>query len=599
MRAFAGTKRAFMTQCKTALTQSQPNQGDTMINFSKTWILCIIVIVASSIATSVSGQERTIPDELKPWEQWATWDDVNRNSPALFNDPKKRISFWPSRLTLDVDSDQGTWNVSVRVFSDAWIPLPGNNTTWPQKVTSNGEPVPVVEHSGRPSVKLNPGRYQISGEFSWDRMPQKIAVPNEIGLLALSVEGEPVTLPNWDASGEVWLKRRTEVAAANSTNVQVYRAIQDGIPIWLHTDVELTVSGKSREEELGWILPEGWKLATVDSRIPVAVDEQGQMKAQVRAGKWTISVRAFRVQDTREIKYAEGAMPTTDVELVAFMGKPEFRLAEVTGLVAVDVSQTTMPQKWRGLPIYQWATNTAINLDEKMRGMGQHRPEGLRVQRTIWLDEDGKAITYHDDVSGNMQQLWRLDSAKGQELGAVRVNGKGQLITINPTTGDQGVELRNRNLHLEAIGRIPSVDSIPATGWQTDADSLGMTITLPPGWRVLALFGADGVQGDWLTAWSLLDLFLLLIFSLAVFRIWGVWAGLVAFIAFGLAFHETGLAQVHLAVPANADRASESRPRWSFPGWNQSLEICGSRVTGAVPCSFHWPTDSKCVVPAT
>ena len=63
-------------------------------------------------------------------------------------------------------------------------------------------------------------------------------------------------------------------------------------------------------------------------------------------------------------------------------------------------------------------------------------------------------------------------------------------------------------------------------------------MNLPPGWRLLALFGADWVAGDWLSAWTLLDLFLLLIFSLAVFKLWGLRAGLVALLAFGLAYQE-------------------------------------------------------------
>jgi hypothetical protein len=33
--------------------------------------------------------------------------------------------------------------------------------------------------------------------------------------------------------------------------------IEDGIPMWLHTQVELSVAGKSREEDLRSILPEG------------------------------------------------------------------------------------------------------------------------------------------------------------------------------------------------------------------------------------------------------------------------------------------------------------------------------------------------------
>ena len=71
-------------------------------------------------------------------------------------------------------------------------------------------------------------------------------------------------------------------------------------------------------------------------------------------------------------------------------------------------------------------------------------------------------------------------------------------------------------------------------------DGLNVTLNLPPGWRLLALFGADWVRGDWLTAWSLLDLFLLLIFALAVFRLWGLGAAALALLAFGLSYQEPG-----------------------------------------------------------
>ncbi len=57
---------------------------------------------------------------------------------------------------------------------------------------------------------------------------------------------------------------------------------------------------------------------------------------------------------------------------------------------------------------------------------------------------------------------------------------------------------------------------------------------------MLTVFGADRVEGDWLTAWSLLDLFLVLIFAMAVYRLWGIPAGLLALVAFGLSYHEPG-----------------------------------------------------------
>jgi hypothetical protein len=57
---------------------------------------------------------------------------------------------------------------------------------------------------------------------------------------------------------------------------------------------------------------------------------------------------------------------------------------------------------------------------------------------------------------------------------------------------------------------------------------------------LFALFGADWVRGDWLTAWSLLDLFLLLVFTLVVFRLWGIGPALLAFVGFGISYHEPG-----------------------------------------------------------
>lgn len=505
----------------------------------KALLIALTMAVAFIGTLAASAQSPDIPDALKPWEAWATWDDADRNAPPAYNNANDRIRFWPSQLSLNTGPQTADWKITVTVFAETWVPLPGSSDVWPQQVTGNGVPIAVVERDGQPAVHLSPGRHELSGTFAWARMPQRIAIPDEIGLMKLVVDEVPIELPNRDPDGNVWLRRqRTEAAEANSITVQVYRVIEDGIPTWLHSEIELTVSGKSREEELGWILPEGWKLATVDSPIPVAVDDRGQMMAQVRAGKWTIKVDAFRSSDAREIRFATGAEPITDRELVGFQSNPEFRLAEMTGLPAVDVTQTTFPKQWRHLPVYQWDTSTTIQLDEKMRGMGMQRPEGLRINRNLWLEEDGRGFTYSDTVNGRMQQIWRLDAAASQELGAVRVNGEGQLITSNPATRADGVEIRTRNLKLEAIGKIQGAQQIPATGWQTDADSLGMTLNLPPGWRVLALFGADRVVGDWLTAWTLLDLFLLLIFGAAVFRLWGFWAGLIALLAFGLAYHE-------------------------------------------------------------
>jgi len=500
-------------------------------------MLCL-VLVANGVAWA---QQREIPPALEPWKGWVLWGDEHPDCPTPFNTSDQHICVWPSRLTLLADQDKGSWQVQVRVFEEAWVSLPGSDQTWPFNVRANDEPVPVLEHDGVPSLRLSAGLHDLAGEFRWNAMPQRIAIPKQIGILSLVIAGEAAAIPNWDALGYAWLKRvRTEPAEKDLLAVKVYRVIEDGIPLWLRTEIDLTVSGKSREEQLDWILPEGWQLSLVESPIPVAVDDEGRMKAQVRAGNWKIQVHAFRNTDVDHVQFAAGVQPLTIVELIGLRAKPDFRVAEIEGLEQVDVSQTTYPDRWRELPIYEWKTDTAFRLVEKMRGLGEQRPKGLTIDRHFWLDEDGNGITYRDRVSGELQQIWRLDVAADQDLGAVRVAGERQLITANPQTGAHGVEIRDRNLKLEAVGRIAGTTQLSATGWQADTESLSLTLSLPPGWRVFALFGADRVEGDWLTAWSLLDLFLLLIFSMAVLRMWGIRAGIVALLAFGLSYHEPG-----------------------------------------------------------
>lgn len=483
-----------------------------------------------------------IPDSLKPWETWVRDSDPSHGAPSAFNDAEKRMPLWPSSLDITAGQSDGSFTLSVKVFTPAWLPLPGSPESWPQEVTVDGLPVAVVEREGRPATRLESGEHRVAGTFTWSSMPQRLAIPAEIGMLTLTRNGSEVALPNWDANGFLWLKRNRaeEEAEQEFLDAKIYRLLEDGIPMWLNTEIELSVSGKSREEDLGYALPVGWKIASVDAKLPCAVDDAGRLRVQARAGKWTIGIRAFRTQSLEEMSYGESITPMVEEELIGFRARSDFRLIELRDIQAVDVSQTTFPEKWRDMPVFRWETSLPFRLEEKMRGMGFQKPAGLEVTREFWLDDDGGLMTFRDRIKGQSQQSWRLDASPGQVLGAARLQGEGQLITRNPDTGDSGIEIRDRNIDLEAVGRISDAREFPASGWKADVDQCEATLHLPPGWRVLALFGAEWVMGDWLTNWSLLDLFLLLVFTMSVCRIWGWLPALVAFLGFGLTYHEPG-----------------------------------------------------------
>lgn len=536
----------------------------------------LILLAACGLASAAASSDPRIPEPLRAWEGWVLWGQDHRACPTPYNAADKPLCLWPSKLSLDVGTAGARFDFSVSVFSESWVPLPGGGDHWPQGVKSDGAPVAVVEHDGRPEVKLPAGTHRIEGGFEWKKIPQKLALPVSVGMIALTLDGKPVENPLWDASGQLWLERNASSGEADKDflSVKLFAELEDGIPLWLRGEVELIVSGKSREEALGAVLPQGWKLASLEGPLPVAVDEDGRMKAQVRPGKWTVKFSAFRLDNPKEFGFAPGIEPAAADELIAFRSRPDFRMVEIAGSPSVDVSQIAFPEQWRELPVYRWDTSTPFRIDERMRGMGLQKPAGLSITREWWLDENGKAFTFRDRLTGQMQEIWRLDVTKGQDLGSVRSDGSGQLITRSPVNDASGVEIRSRAVNIEATGRMERSGKISASGWQIDADALRVTLNLPPGWRLFALFGADWVQGDWLTSWTLLDLFLLLIFSLAVGKLWGWRVAVLAFVSFGLAYHEPGAPRyiwLWLLIPLALLRVVRD-------GWGRRILLAGKWI---------------------
>ncbi|HSK81093.1 MAG TPA: hypothetical protein VLQ45_31860, partial [Thermoanaerobaculia bacterium] len=221
-----------------------------------------------------------------------------------------------------------------------------------------------------------------------------------------------------------------------------------------------------------------------------------------------------------------------------FEARPSLRVADVEGVPAVDPQQTRLPEDWRALPAYRVRPGETMRLAGRRRGDSDPAPDRLTLARVLWLDFDGGGYTWADQLTGTLTRSWRLEMAPPVRLERVAVAGREQVITRRPGTDRAGIEVRQGKVLLGAEGRIEGRGALPAVGWDHDFQQVSGELHLPPGWRILGATGVDQVPGTWISEWTLLDLFLVLLIALAVRHLWGTQWGIVALAAMVLTWQE-------------------------------------------------------------
>jgi len=483
-----------------------------------------------------------VPDELQGWQRWVLQDKDYRNCPFYFNrGAAERGDFvcaWPGLLDIAVDGTGARFTQPWTVYGeDVWLPLPGSAEYWPDRVTVNGDAATVIEHNGIPSVRLAPGSYRLSGFFEWDERPGVLRIPEQSGLVALSVNGTSVERPERIPNGLFLGERQRETRARDSVRAEVYRLVEDDVPTRLTTVFRIDVSGGVREELFGPALPDGFVPMAVDGALPVRLEADGTLRVQVRPGRWeiTLSARAPAVLDRVPLPAPLANLP--DTEIWSYRSNDRLRVTAAEGLPPVDPQQTQVPAQWLQLPAFRIRSGEALAISERSRGMVANGNE-LGLERTMWLDFDGGGFVVRDQLSGTMRSDWRLDMALPYALLSATESGENLLVTLAAEEGRTGIELRQRNVDVTGLGRSGTRSTMPVTGWDTRFARVATLLHLPPGHKLLAAPGADRAAGSWAGQWQLLDFFLVLIVTIAAWRLFGHNAGIIALLALVLSFHE-------------------------------------------------------------
>ncbi len=507
-------------------------------------VLVVAVLVALLATVSASAAPlptRDVPDPLKSWVPWVLQGQEARFCPPAHDNGRQRLCLWPSQLSLDLAADGGRFQMRATLLAPGWLSLPGDGPRWPQDVNVDGRSAAVLDRQGSPALWLESGAHAVQGRFQWSVLPESLRVPPDSGLVELTLNGRALPHPQRDEQNQLWLGRRAAVADAQAErlDLRVFRLIDDDIPLTVTTQIEIDAGGEVREESVGPVLLPGLVPLSLSGDLPARLEDDGTLRVQLRPGQWRLTIVARSTAPVTSLTAAPAHDQWAAQEVWSLQAHHELRVIEPSGVPPTDPRQVGVPAEWQGLPAFLVEPASTLKLTQTQRGSPDLTPDELRLNRQLWLDFDGGGFTLQDQLSGKLARSWRLDAQNPIALGRVQVDNEPQLITKH---GDgTGVEVRHGALNLVADSRIEDgARTIPAGGWNTDLQGIDTTLHLPPAWRLIAAPGVDNVPDTWLSRWSLLDLFLVLIASIAALRLFGRATAALTLLTLALTWHEPG-----------------------------------------------------------
>ena len=509
-------------------------------------IRILLLVAAIFLAVYSHAHARTpvyVPEDLAPWKEWVLHGKEEQLSCIpMYNDAGQVLCAWPGRLNLNLTDRGGTFEQSWQVYARTRVDLPGSGRNWPMQVLAGGKPAVVLDQNNTPGLLLSPGRHTISGQFHWRAMPEKLDIPASTGLVGLKVNGEPVMFPDLDNAGRLWLKHRNlEKRVEDRLKIECFRMIEDTIPARMVINLALEVAGQARQMVLGPVYKsETFTPVSFNTPLPARLESDGRITIQVRPGRYNLELNLRHAGPLATAQFIRPDQPFwPDQEIWAFGARTDLRRVQISGAQPVDPKQTAMPAKWQSYPAYLMEPGTTLAFKQIKRGDPEPAPDQLSLNRTLWLRFDGSGYFIQDKITGKKNTNWRLELNPAIQPGQVLVDGKEQLITQRQGSTKAGIELRNGKIDIVADATFEKgIADVPATGWDHDFNDVEGKLNLPAGWTLVNARGVDRIPGTWVSRWTLLDFFVVLIFTIALSRVYSKPLAILAFATLVLIFHE-------------------------------------------------------------
>ncbi len=466
-------------------------------------------------------EEKDVPQNLKEWVKWATLG-YEKDECAFGIDGAKKYCSYISHLKLEVDKQDFSFEMRVKVVKDGFVRLVGSSDVFPQTLMSNNEKLPIISKGSLPYVFLEKGEYVLNGKGNSKEDIRYLYIPNDVGILEVKKNGKEINSYNLDGNGV--LRFENEVFAqktdADTMSVEVYRKIKDGIPLRMTLRLEINVSGKERVEDLGKIIPNNFELTHIYSRLPTYVRADGNLVSEIKAGNYSIEL-GFR-QINQGLNLTLNNL-LSEQELWFFEENRDFRVIEViSGLQTVDTRNTNVPNDWKRLPAYVVSKDDKVELKAIEYDMEKNKDK-LSLTRQIKLSFDGSYYSVKDDIYADLKDDGRLLLDPSFLLTSAEINGNPVPITMLEGQSSVGIEVRKGTNNITTISRVKNDGKeIKTSGYNRVFDSANWDLLLPQGYKLFHVFGGDEVSQSWVNSWNLLSIFHIMVLGVIFYYIFGL-----------------------------------------------------------------------------
>ena len=467
-------------------------------------------------------EESQIPPSLMEWKDWVLDDIKDRDCPVSYQNGSTQCS-WFRDISVALNGDRLEFNLSITLYKDKTkIALPSANLAWAKDVEVDGKRAIVINHNLNAIVILDRGIHTITGFIPWKNSLKYLQLPSPVALVTLYKDGKKVPNISVDKNARLWLDKRGSLKNEKGTlSVSIYRKVIDAHPLQMQTYLHFAVSGKMRSVILDGVVLDEFLPTAISSQLDTTITEDKKLKVEIKAGEWKVWIDSYTPLNLTKLTKPKYKFAYGNEEVWTLQTNPNYRSVEIEGAKSIDPTQTMLPKQWKRFPAYLMSKGE-FGIKELYKSISQQQKNEFKLARKLWLDFDGSGYTIEDRINATISEVRRLESKNILDLGSVSINSKPTLITQLDKTSQKGVELREANLNIVASSRYEGdISLIPASGWDEKFNSVTTTLHLPVGWQLFASFGADSKGSGWIDKWKLVDIFLVLLLSIAIYQLYG------------------------------------------------------------------------------